>query len=34
MVCYGAAGLKKDNEVVKFLAEDKHAKSVNIFRDG
>lgn len=34
VVCYGAAGLKRDNPVVAWLAADAHAKTLSIFKGG
>ncbi|KAI3430229.1 hypothetical protein D9Q98_004826 [Chlorella vulgaris] len=34
VIVYGEAGLKKDHPVVAFLAADKHARSIGLFKEG
>lgn len=34
VVIYGDVNLKRDHPVVAFLAADKHAKSIAIYREG
>ena len=34
VVIYGDANLKKDHPVVAYLAADKHAKSIAIYKEG
>jgi len=34
VIVYGDATLKKDHPVVAFLAQDNHAKSLGIYKEG
>jgi dual specificity MAP kinase phosphatase len=34
VIVYGDAGLKKDHPVVAFLSQDKHVRSLSIYREG